>query len=74
MILLSLETLMKNALLVLLKLKLFLILGFIIHPEKSSLQPSQEITYLGFIFNSKEMLVTLAEEKRIKFLSLAKHF
>ena len=65
---------MKNALLVLLKLKLFLILGFIIHPEKSSLQPSQEITYLGFIFNSKEMLVTLAEEKRIKFLSLAKHF
>ena len=55
-------------------IKLFLKLGFIIHPEKSSLQPSQEITYLGFVFNSKEMLVTLTSEKRAKLLSLAKVF
>ena len=40
-------------------IKLFLKVGFIIHPEKTSLQPSQEITYLGFVFNSKEVLVTL---------------
>ena len=32
-------------------IKLFLKLSFIIHPEKSSLQPSQETTYLGFVFN-----------------------
>ena len=55
-------------------IKLFLKLGFIIHPEKSSLQPSQEITYLGFVFNSKEMLVTLTRKKGKKFLSLAKNF
>ena len=47
-------------------IKLFLKLGFIIHPEKSSLQPSQEITYLGFAFNSREMSVTLTSEKREK--------
>ena len=40
-------------------IQLFLKVGFIIHPEKTSLQPSQEITYLGFVFNSKEVLVTL---------------
>ena len=44
-------------------IKLFLKLGFIIHPEKSFLQPSQEITYLGFVFNSKKMLVTLTSKK-----------
>ena len=55
-------------------IKLFLKLGFIIHPEKSSLQPSQEITYLGFVFNSKEMLVTLTIEKREKILEPCKSF
>ena len=44
-------------------IKLFLNLGFIIHPEKSFLQPAQEITYLGFVFNSKEISVTLTIEK-----------
>ena len=53
-------------------IKLFLKLGFIIHPEKSFLQPSHKITYPGFVFNSKEMLVTLTSEKGKKFLSLAK--
>ena len=55
-------------------IKLFLKLGFIIHPENSSLQPSQEITYLGFVFNSKEMLVTLTSEKREKILESCKSF
>ena len=55
-------------------IKLFLKLDFIIYPEKSSLQPSEEITYLTFVFNLKEMLVTLTSEKRKKFFSLAKAF
>ena len=31
--------------------KMFLQLGFLIHPDKSIVSPSQEITYLGFIFD-----------------------
>ena len=54
--------------------KLFLKLRFILQQEKSSLQPSQEITYLGFVFNSKEMLVTLTSEKREKILESCKSF
>ena len=53
---------------------LFLKLGFIIPPEKSSLQPSQEITYLRFVLNSKKILVTLTSEEREEFLSLTKTF
>ena len=45
-------------------IKLFLKLGFIIHTEKSSVQPYQEIIYLGFAFNSREVLVTLTGEKK----------
>ena len=52
----------------------FLKLGFIIHPEKCSLQPSQETTYLGFAFNSKEMSVTLTSEKREKIIESCKSF
>ena len=55
-------------------IKLFLKLGFILHPEKSSLQPSLETTYLGFVFNSKEMSVTLNREKREKILESCKSF
>ena len=69
---------MKNFLLAPLKLLSFLLailkLGFIIHPEKSSIQPSQETTYLGFIFNSKEMSVTLTGEKREKIIESCKSF
>ena len=54
--------------------KLILKLGFIIHPEKSTLQHSQEITYLGFVFNSKEILVTLTSEKMEKILDSCKSF
>ena len=55
-------------------IKLFLKLCFIIHPEKSSLQPSREITYLGFVFNSKKMLFTLTSEKREKIIESCKSF
>ena len=41
-------------------------LGFIIHPEKSSFIPSQEITILGFRINSVLMRVFPTEEKIIK--------
>ena len=47
-------------------IKLFLKLSFIIHPENSSLQPSQDLTYPRFVFNSKKMLVTLTSEKSEK--------
>ena len=39
-------------------------LGFIIHPEKSQLIPSREITYLGFIINSRTMTIRLTDEKK----------
>ena len=55
-------------------IKLFLKLDFIIHPEKSSLQPRQEMTYLGFVFNSKEMSVTYTSEKRGKSIESCKRF
>ena len=53
---------------------LILKLGFIIHPEKSSLQSRQEMTYLGFVFNSKEISVTYTSEKRGKSLESFKRF
>lgn len=38
-------------------------LGFTVHPEKSVFIPTQEIHYLGFILNSREMTVQLTNEK-----------
>ena len=55
-------------------IKLFLKLGLIIHPEESSLQPSQEMTYLVFVSNSKEMSVTYSSEKRGKSFESWKSF
>ena len=55
-------------------IKLFLKPGFIIQPEKSSWQTSQEITYLRFVFNSKEMSVTLTSEKWKENLESCKRF
>ena len=34
-------------------------LGFTVHPEKSSLEPSHILVYMGFILNSLVMTVTL---------------
>ena len=39
-------------------------LGFIIHPGKSTLLPSQRIVLLGFVINSVDMSINLTEEKR----------
>ena len=41
-------------------------LGFVIHPEKSALLPSQKLEFLGFILDSVSMTVSLTEVKKIK--------
>ena len=46
--------------------KLFTKLGFQVHPDKSNLFPSQEIHFLGFILNSKNMTVTLKMKNKQK--------
>lgn len=38
-------------------------LGFAVHPTKSILYPTQEITYLGFIINSINMTIRLTEKR-----------
>ena len=42
-------------------------LGFVVHPEKSVLEPTKELTFLGFLLNSKNMLITLKDDKVQKF-------
>ena len=49
-------------------LNLFQSLGFQAHPEKSSLIPKQEIDYLGFTVNSKNMTLKLTKEDCNKIL------
>ena len=50
-------------------------LGFTIHPENSVLKPTQNLIYLGFIINSKDMTFTLTEEKKQNIYDLCtKHF
>ena len=49
---------------------LFTKLGFHIHPEKSVFIPSQKLTFLGFVLDSKAMTVTLTEEKVQQILSV----
>ena len=40
-------------------------LGFVVHPSKSVLSPTQEITCLRFIINSKEMAVRFTEKRKL---------
>jgi hypothetical protein len=40
--------------------------GFVVHPQKSVLEPNQCIVYLGFILNSREMTVRLTDKKVTK--------
>lgn len=49
-------------------------LGFIINYEKSSLVPKMQCKFLGFIFDSVKMTITLPEEKRIKIEKSIKKF
>ena len=45
-------------------------LGFVIHPEKSVLEPTQEIEFLGFLLNSVSMRVSISEHKANKIKAL----
>ena len=45
-------------------------LGFTIHSEKPVLKPTQNLTYLGFIINSKDMTLKLTEQKKQKIYEL----
>ena len=47
-------------------------LGFVINFEKSALQPTTKISYLGFEIESKSMEVTLPDEKKEKLVLQAK--
>ena len=40
--------------------------GFIVHPEKSVLLPTQRITFLGFVLDSILMQVSLTPERALK--------
>jgi hypothetical protein len=44
-------------------INLSLDLGFVVHPTKSVFEPTQNLTFLGFDLNSREMTVTLTMEK-----------
>ena len=47
-------------------------LGFIVHEEKSQVQPVQVIEHLGFVFDSVNMCTTVNSEKIMKFRTHAK--
>lgn len=49
-------------------------LGFIINFEKSNLQPSQQIKFLGFIYKTIDMSLSLPDNKREHILKLVKKY
>ena len=53
--------------------QLLISLGFTIHADKSVLIPTQKIIFLGFIINSKNMTITLTNEKKQKIKELCKY-
>jgi hypothetical protein len=48
-------------------------LGLTIHPVKSIIIPTQEIQYMSFILNSREMTVQLTREKALTIKQLCQH-
>ena len=44
---------------------MFQSLGFVIHPEKSTLEPTTSLEFLGFIIDSRDMTVSLTQEKKV---------
>jgi hypothetical protein len=50
--------------------ELLISLGFMIHPEKSIVTPTQIIEFLGFVLNSILMIVKLTDRKAAKILNL----
>ncbi|CAK1578331.1 unnamed protein product [Parnassius mnemosyne] len=55
-------------------LKLMKCLGFIINVDKSYLQPNQTCKFLGFIFNTTNLTISLPEEKRTSIIQLVQKF
>ena len=54
-------------------LTLFDRFGFTINTEKSCLQPTQEITYLGFLLNSKTLSIRPTQQKRDDIIHAPPH-
>ena len=54
-------------------IKLLTDLGFVINVDKSNLTPSQRIEFLGFIFDSTNLLISLPQEKIQKLTDFAKY-
>ena len=52
---------------------LFDSLGFIIHPVKLVFIPTQTITFLGFILDSRNMTVSLTQQKQLKLKNAYLH-
>lgn len=44
-------------------------LGFTVHPDKSVLKPTQSITFVGFVLDSRSMTICLTEEKANRIVS-----
>ena len=44
--------------------ELFDRLGFVVHPDKSVLIPTQETTILGFVINSRKMSLKLTPQRQ----------
>lgn len=55
-------------------LKLLESLGFVINFDKSSLKPQQKCKYLGFVYDSKTLTMSLPEEKRNHIATLIDRF
>ena len=51
---------------------LLLSLGFTIHPIKSVLIPTQELTFLGFVINSRNMTIALTLKRSESLVNLCK--
>ena len=51
-------------------IKLLKELGFLIHPDKSVLTPSHTIVFLVFVISSKDMTLSLTDEKKNKTKTL----
>jgi len=52
-------------------LEFFNKLGFVVHPDKSQLQPTHIIEHLGFVFNSTNMTIKVNKEKITKLRNCA---
>ena len=51
-------------------LEMFVHLGFLLHPKKCMLIPSQQVNILGFIINSVTMTISISEEKKVEIHNL----